>query len=200
MVLRPDRHEHCSVHPQPPFAVTVLRRAANRATSPRLVAAPGELNDDGRPCSPIRRVESRRSLHPLVGESVSEVLGDVSEIGGVQGERFRRDHALEGGGGGRQPVDEGPPQAPREELVAEETPGPEIASSHHAFAQALAALQLAPDDEHHALRRVPFSDHLQERLKLCTKIASFCSYRSQLIPFHPWKKQAVSLSRKCCPV
>lgn len=101
MVLRSQRHEHGSIHPQAAFAVKLFRRSIRRASRPRLVAAPGELYVDSRPRPPVGRVEPRRSLEPLVRELVPEVLCDVPEIGRIQAEGFRRLDALERGGGSR---------------------------------------------------------------------------------------------------
>lgn len=166
VIVWPERHEHGRVMAEPAVPVVGpaggrrLRRRRQVGRRPCLVPAPRELDVDGRPRPPVGGVVARRPLELLVGELVPELLRDEAQVGGVEAERLRRLDALERRRRRRQPVQERPPEAPRQQLVAEEVAGAEHTRRHHALGQRLRAPELPLEDEHHPLHRVALPDHL----------------------------------------
>lgn len=88
-----------------------------------LVPPPRELDGDGGPSSPSRRVIPRAPLHFLLDERVSEMLRDVLDVLGVEAERLGGFEGGEREGGGREALHEGATETPGEKLVAAEVPG-----------------------------------------------------------------------------
>ena len=176
----PERHEYGGILPEPPLTATLSSSKSHRtSSSPGHVAPPGQLNVHRRPGPPVGRIIPGRPLLPLVGELVAEVVGDVAEVGGLEGEGFGRFGAGEGGGGGRKAVGKGAAEAPREQLVAEESTGLQHAGGHHSLAEVLAALDAAAHNEDDPLDRVSFSYNLRITMNRQTSSPRIISSRAR---------------------
>jgi hypothetical protein len=115
------------------------------------VPLPGKLDGDRGPRLPAGGVEAHRALQLLVGELVAEVLRDVLEVLGVQGERLRDSARGQRGGGQREVVAEGLAEAPGYELLAAEVARPQ---------QALAGAVVV----HQAVRAFHGASHYEQHL------------------------------------
>lgn len=131
--MGPDRHKEGSILPEPPIAIAANNRAIiiHRPSCPLHITPPTQLDIDSCPSPPVGGVVSGCSRKPLVREFIAEVICYVPEMVRVKSERLRGLNAGECGGRSRKPVDEGAAQAPRKELVPEESTGLEQARRHH---------------------------------------------------------------------
>ena len=162
MVMGLDWHEHGSILHESTLSTSIFMgdHRNHRTSGPQPVTTPCKLYIYSCPCSPIRRIVSRRSFKSFIGKFVSEVVCDVLKIFRVKAEGLSWFDADECGRRGRKPVSKRPAEAPWEELVTEEATWLEHARGYHAFAEVLVTFYASPYYEYHSWDRVSFSYYL----------------------------------------